>query len=112
MRPSTLAKVRHPLYIGEMALGTFHTAVSAWFSRTLGEPTPPQERAWPAIRARHDVLIAAPTGSGKTLAAFLAVLDELYREALERPLPDATRVLYVSPLRALSNDIHKNLELP
>ncbi len=95
-----------------MALGTFHRAVGSWFTRTLGEPTAPQERAWPAIQARQDVLIAAPTGSGKTLAAFLAILDELYEEGLERPLPDATRVLYVSPLRALSNDIHQNLEAP
>jgi ATP-dependent Lhr-like helicase len=90
----------------------FHPAVRTWFERTFGPPTPAQSEAWPAIsRGRHTV-IAAPTGSGKTLAAFLAVIDQLVREGLEHGLPDATRVLYVSPLKALSNDIHKNLELP
>jgi ATP-dependent Lhr-like helicase len=90
----------------------FHPAVRTWFERTFDAPTPAQGEAWPAIsRGRHTV-IAAPTGSGKTLAAFLAVIDQLVREGLERGLPDATRVLYVSPLKALSNDIHKNLELP
>ncbi len=90
----------------------FHPAVAAWFARRFGSPTEPQARAWPAIRARRHALIAAPTGSGKTLAAFLAVLDDLVREGLDGPLPDETRVVYVSPLKALSNDIQRNLEEP
>ena len=90
----------------------FHPAVAAWFARTFTAPTPTQARAWPAIRAGRDVLVAAPTGSGKTLAAFLAVLDDLVREGGHGTLPDETRVLYVSPLKALSNDIHRNLEAP
>jgi ATP-dependent Lhr-like helicase len=90
----------------------FHPAVSAWFSRTFAEPTPAQADAWPAIQSGKDVLIAAPTGSGKTLAAFLAAIDELVREGEQWGLPDETRVLYVSPLKALSNDIQRNLEAP
>jgi ATP-dependent Lhr-like helicase len=90
----------------------FHPAVSAWFASTLGVPTPAQAQGWEAIGKRHDTLIAAPTGSGKTLAAFLTALDELFREGLERPLPDEVRVVYVSPLKALSADIHKNLAEP
>src|SRR6185436_7769960 len=78
----------------------------------FGSPTAPQERGWPAIQAGGHTLIAAPTGSGKTLAAFLISLDALFREGLASPLPDETRVLYISPLKALSNDIHKNLEEP
>src|SRR6202035_1494630 len=74
--------------------------------------TEPQERGWPAIQSGAHTLIAAPTGSGKTLAAFLASLDSLFREGLNAMLADETRVLYVSPLKALSNDIHKNLEEP
>ena len=93
-------------------LELFHPAVRTWFERTFGAPTPAQSEAWPAISRGRHTLIAAPTGSGKTLAAFLAVIDQLVREGLEQGLPDATRVLYVSPLKALSNDIHKNLELP
>ena len=92
---------------------SFHPAVARWFSRTFAEPTPAQRAAWPAIAAKRHVLIAAPTGSGKTLAAFLAVLDELVREGIAaNGLPDETSVVYVSPLKALSNDIHKNLEAP
>src|ERR1700757_190808 len=91
----------------------FHPAVRAWFERTFAAPTAAQRAAWPAIAANRHVLIAAPTGSGKTLAAFLAVLDELVREGLGRNRPpDETQVVYVSPLKALSNDIHKNLEAP
>jgi ATP-dependent Lhr-like helicase len=90
----------------------FHPAVAHWFEKTFGTPTEPQQRGWPAIRSGGHTLIAAPTGSGKTLAAFLASLDELFREGLDGALPDETRVLYVSPLKALSNDIHKNLEQP
>ena len=95
-----------------MPLHDFHPAVAAWFSARFGRPTAAQAQAWPAIRRRRHTLIAAPTGSGKTLAAFLSAIDELVREAQARPLPDETRVLYVSPLKALSNDIQKNLELP
>jgi ATP-dependent Lhr-like helicase len=92
----------------------FHPAVARWFARTFDAPTPAQSAAWPAIAARRHVLIAAPTGSGKTLAAFLAVIDELVRMGVAAAglLPDETRVVYVSPLKALSNDIHRNLEAP
>jgi ATP-dependent Lhr-like helicase len=90
----------------------FHPAIAQWFERSFGSPTEPQSRGWPAIKSGKNTLIAAPTGSGKTLTAFMAALDELYREGLTGILPDETRVLYVSPLKALSNDIHKNLEEP
>jgi ATP-dependent Lhr-like helicase len=90
----------------------FHPLVSRWFLEALGEPTSAQRRGWDAIRAGHHTLIAAPTGSGKTLAAFLTSIDDLVREGLESPLPDAVRVVYVSPLKALSADIHKNLAEP
>ena len=91
----------------------FHPAVAGWFERTFAAPTAAQRAAWPAIAAQRHVLIAAPTGSGKTLAAFLAVIDELVRAGLEpQGLADETRVVYVSPLKALSNDIHRNLEAP
>src|SRR6266853_1994734 len=94
------------------ALDTFHPAVAAWFSRTFDAPTPAQERAWPALQAGRHVLVAAPTGSGKTFAAFLAAIDQLVKEGLAGPLPDETRIVYVSPLKALSNDIQRNLEAP
>ncbi|MBI2403808.1 MAG: DEAD/DEAH box helicase [Gemmatimonadetes bacterium] len=90
----------------------FHPAVSRWFAERLGEPTPAQSQGWEAIRSGRHTLISAPTGSGKTLAAFLNALDELLREGLEHGLPDETRVVYVSPLKALSADIHKNLAEP
>jgi ATP-dependent Lhr-like helicase len=92
----------------------FHPAVANWFDRTFDAPTPAQRAAWPEISAQRHVLIAAPTGSGKTLAAFLAVIDELVREGVagNGSLPDETRVVYVSPLKALSNDIQRNLESP
>jgi len=90
----------------------FHPAVADWFQRHFDAPSAVQAQAWPAIQGHRNTLIAAPTGSGKTLAAFLAAIDGLIREGLQHPLPDETRVLYVSPLKALSNDIHKNLELP
>uniref|UniRef100_UPI002FDD61C8 DEAD/DEAH box helicase n=1 Tax=Pelomicrobium sp. TaxID=2815319 RepID=UPI002FDD61C8 len=95
-----------------MALEAFHPAVVYWFRRTFAAPTEPQARAWPAIREGRHVLIAAPTGSGKTLAAFLAALDALVRQGLGGGLKDETQVVYVSPLKALSNDIQRNLELP
>ncbi len=92
---------------------TFHPAVARWFERTFAAPTDAQRAAWPAIAAQRHVLIAAPTGSGKTLAAFLAVIDELVRESVvSGALTDETRVVYVSPLKALSNDINRNLEAP
>src|SRR5437016_8726187 len=90
----------------------FHPVVSRWFEAKFGSPTEPQERGWPAIQSGGHTLIAAPTGSGKTLAAFLASLDGLFREGLAGTLRNETRVVYVSPLKALSNDIHKNLEEP
>jgi ATP-dependent Lhr-like helicase len=93
-------------------LDSFHPAVAAWFARTFAAPTAAQTEAWPAIRAGRDVLVAAPTGSGKTLAAFLGCIDQLIREGSAGALPDETRVLYVSPLKALSNDVHRNLEAP
>ncbi len=96
------------------ALAGFHPAVAAWFARSFPAPTAAQAAAWPAIRRGEHVLVAAPTGSGKTLTAFLAALDALVREGIERggTLADETRVLYVSPLKALSNDIRINLEAP
>src|SRR3989441_7279434 len=90
----------------------FHPAVARWFKEKFGSPTEPQERGWPAIQSGGHTLIAAPTGSGKTLAAFLASLDELFGDGLAGKLKDEIRVIYVSPLKALSNDIHKNLEEP
>src|SRR5437762_7679566 len=90
----------------------FQSAVAQWFEQTFGSPTEPQVRGWPAIQSGRHVLICAPTGSGKTLAAFLASLDALFREGVEAELPDETRVVYVSPLKALSNDIRKNLQEP
>jgi len=95
-----------------MALEQFHPAVAAWFGRTFTRATGPQLAAWPAIQAGRHTLIAAPTGSGKTLAAFLAAIDALVREAINGSLADAVQVVYVSPLKALSNDIQKNLEAP
>jgi ATP-dependent helicase Lhr and Lhr-like helicase len=93
-------------------LSTFHPLVSTWFTQTLGKPTSAQVRGWEAVRSGHHTLIAAPTGSGKTLAAFLNAIDALVREGIERPLPDEVRVVYISPLKALSADIHKNLAEP
>jgi ATP-dependent helicase Lhr and Lhr-like helicase len=90
----------------------FHPAVARWFEQTFGSPTEPQMRGWPAIQSGRHALISAPTGSGKTLAAFLASLDVLFRQGAEDHLPDETQVVYVSPLKALSNDIRKNLQEP
>src|SRR5437870_7317685 len=90
----------------------FHPAVARWFEQTFGSPTEPQMRGWPAIQSGRHTLISAPTGSGKTLAAFLASLDALFRQGAEDHLPDETQVVYVSPLKALSNDIRKNLQEP
>ncbi|APP74429.1 ATP-dependent DNA helicase [Xanthomonas vesicatoria ATCC 35937] len=92
----------------------FHPVVAAWFAQTFAAPTPAQVAAWPAIQAGRHTLVAAPTGSGKTLTAFFAAIDALIRDGLDNggALPDQTRVVYVSPLKALSNDIHLNLEAP
>ena len=97
-----------------MPLQAFHPAVARWFAGRFPAPTAAQVAAWPAIRAGRHTLVAAPTGSGKTLTAFLAALDALVRRGLETPggLPDETAVVYVSPLKALSNDIQANLEAP
>jgi len=90
----------------------FHPAVSAWFAREFAAPTPPQQAAWPAIQGGSHTLIAAPTGSGKTLAAFLTAIDALVRQAATGKLGNETQVVYVSPLKALSNDIERNLRQP
>ena len=80
--------------------------------RRFAGPTDPQREGWPEIAAGRHTLIAAPTGSGKTLTAFLAIIDRLFRRSLEAELPDEMSAVYVSPLRALSNDMHRNLETP
>ena len=90
----------------------FHPLVQAWFTRQFAGVTEPQRLGWPVIQSGEDVLISAPTGSGKTLAAFLSALDELVRTASAGELTDETRILYVSPLKALSNDVRVNLEIP
>src|SRR6202051_3046810 len=94
------------------ALSWAHPLVAEWFTAKFGTPTEPQELGWPHILAGRTTLISAPTGSGKTLAAFLACIDRLVRKALGGELADSTEVLYVSPLKALGNDIQKNLEVP
>src|SRR3990172_540400 len=93
-------------------LDSFHPAVRAWFERRFKAPTEAQARGWPHVVTGRDTLIAAPTGSGKTLAAFLVAIDRLLRRAEEGPVEDAVEVLYISPLKALSNDIQRNLVEP
>src|SRR6266511_4142893 len=95
-----------------MNLELFHPAVARWFGKAFPGPTKPQELAWPSIKSHRNTLIAAPTGSGKTLAAFLAAIDDLVRLGIQGKLADTTHVVYVSPLKALSNDIQKNLQMP
>ncbi len=95
-----------------MLLTRFHPLIAEWFHTQVGQPTDVQVQAWPAIQSGADVLVAAPTGSGKTFAAFLSCVDHLFKQALARELDDHTQVLYVSPLKALSNDIQKNLQQP
>src|SRR5215510_1900672 len=90
----------------------FHPAVAAWFEARFVAATAAQREAWPLIKARRHTLIAAPTGSGKTFAAFMAAIDDLVRRGLAGELKDETHVVYVSPLKALSNDIQKNLQEP
>src|ERR1700726_2535719 len=90
----------------------FHPSVTAWFEEHFKVSTPAQADAWPLIKAGRNVLIAAPTGSGKTLAAFMAAIDDLVRQGVAAGLEDETQILYVSPLKALSNDIRGKLEAP
>src|SRR5437660_5203329 len=94
------------------SLAWAHPLIQDWFVQKFGTPTEPQELGWPHILAGRTTLISAPTGSGKTLAAFLACIDRLVRKALNGDLRDRTEVLYISPLKALGNDIQKNLEVP
>src|SRR5215470_10312782 len=96
----------------DQVLELFHPAVQTWFRSAFAAPTPPQVAAWPAIKSGRHALVAAPTGSGKTLAAFLGAIDALVRAGIARGLPDETHVVYVSPLKALSNDVQRNLEAP
>src|SRR5882762_6215952 len=95
-----------------MPLSRFHPVIERWFANRFAEPTEPQRRAWPVIQEGGDVLIAAPTGSGKTFAAFLSAIDGLVRQGLNGQLRDEMQVVYVSPLKALSNDVQKNLSEP
>src|SRR6266480_7388386 len=95
-----------------MNLELFHPAVANWFAKQFPGATPPQEKAWPEIKKQRHTLIAAPTGSGKTLAAFLSAIDDLVRLGVAGKLDDSTHVIYVSPLKALSNDIQINLQKP
>src|SRR5438046_6904100 len=93
-------------------LRPFHPLVRRWFEETLGQPSEPQRQGWPAIASGANALILAPTGTGKTLAAFLWELNQLIVEGLREPLPNAVQILYVSPLKALNNDVQRNLERP
>src|SRR5215470_9987662 len=94
------------------SLAWAHPLLQEWFVQKFGTPTEPQEQGWPHILARRTTLISAPTGSGKTLAAFLACIDRLVRKALAGELEDRVEVVYISPLKALGNDIQKNLKCP
>ena len=94
------------------ALRGFLPPVGRWFRKTFAKPSPAQTKAWPAIRRGDSTLLLAPTGSGKTLAAFLCAIDDLYRRGQAGDLADGVHVLYISPLKALGNDIHKNLLVP
>ena len=91
---------------------SFHPLVRQWFDETLGAPSAPQVRGWPAIASGAHTLILAPTGTGKTLAAFLWELNSLIERGREAPLPNGVQILYISPLKALGNDVHRNLERP
>lgn len=93
-------------------LSGFHPIIRRWFESRFASPTEAQALGWPAIARNRHTLISAPTGSGKTLAAFLICIDRLFQSAIRGELPDSAQVVYVSPLKALSNDIHKNLSVP
>ena len=93
-------------------MSLFHPVIQDWFRNRFAGPTEPQEQGWPQIVAGRDILIAAPTGSGKTLTAFLAAINRLFQESEQGNLTNQIRVIYISPLRALSNDMHRNLEQP
>ncbi len=95
-----------------MPLSVFDSLTRRWFTERFSAVTEPQSLGWPEIRAGRDVLISAPTGSGKTLAAFLIALDSLVRKSRTGELQNRTEVLYISPLKALGNDVQKNLEVP
>ena len=95
-----------------MVLERFHSSVANWFKNTFDRPTEIQVKAWLEIQKRRNILISAPTGSGKTLAAFLSTIDDLVKQGLDGQLEDRTQVVYVSPLKALSNDIERNLQVP
>ena len=95
-----------------MSLDRFHPAVRHWFAKHFTAPTEPQSKAWPSIVQGLHTLIAAPTGSGKTLAAFLSAINDLVQRGVSGQLKDETLVVYVSPLKALSNDIQRNLQQP
>src|SRR5262249_18403679 len=111
-RPRNGIPGRAAAYDSGMPLSNFHPLVEQWFRERFGAPTEPQQLGWPAIAAGRNTLIAAPHGSGKPLAAFLVCIDGRPRRWLEGTLEDKTYVVYVSPLKALSNDIHRNLEEP
>jgi len=102
----------HTTTISPSPRNDFHPITARWFQSRFREPTEPQRLGWPEILAGHNTLIAAPTGSGKTLTAFLACIDRLLRAGLEGNLSNTTEVLYISPLKALGNDIRRNLEVP
>src|SRR3954452_14813589 len=93
-----------------MPLAQFHPTIQRWFEQRFGEPTEPQLQGWPHIRSGRHTLISAPTGTGKTIAGYLSAIDALARQGHD--LPDQMQVLYISPLRALSNDVQKNLQRP
>ena len=93
-----------------MPLAGFHPTIQRWFANKFGEATEPQRLGWPLIRSGKHTLISAPTGTGKTIAGYLSAIDALAHEG--KDLPDETHVLYISPLRALSNDVQKNLQKP
>src|SRR3954471_5275995 len=93
-------------------LSAFHPLIGKWFTETVGTPSAPQAQGWPAIAGGDDTLILAPTGTGKTLAAFLWELNRLIVDGVHEPLGNTVHILYISPLKALNNDVQRNLEAP